>query len=218
MENRGNRFIDLTGQRFGRLIVISVQTICSPRTTWLVSCDCGVEKIVLAYQLRSGRTKSCGCLRVELSTINNTKHGLKSHPLYQVFQKMKDRCYGVNNPAYKSYGGRGIGICDEWLNSFLSFYTFAINNGWQQGLDIDRENNNGNYEPSNCRFVTRRTNCFNKRNNVSIEYNGKFYTTFELEQINGISSNRILRRIRDYGWTVDRAISESVYRKTEMTL
>lgn len=109
----------------------------------------------------------------------NYKHGLNRHKLHGVHNQMISRCYNPNHTRYKDYGGRGITICDEWRQNFLSFYNWAINNGWCLGLEIDRENNEGNYEPSNCRLVTRTINQRNKRSCIIIEYKGKSQTLAE---------------------------------------
>lgn len=136
----------------------------------LFKCECGNEKDILLYSVRSNRTKSCGCFGVEKlvkwNKDNNTTHGLSKHSLKRVRDSIKYRCYNPNGINYHRYGGRGITICDEWLNSLEVFATWALNNGWKKGLQIDRIDNDGNYEPNNCRFVTSAVNNQNKSNNV----------------------------------------------------
>lgn len=125
-------------------------------------CVCGKEREVLMTHLRSGKSKGCGC-------IGNYKftHNLSEHPLYFVWLTIKQRCYNKNKPRYKDWGGRGIIMCDEWKNDFKIFYDWSMKNGYEKGLQIDREDNDGNYEPSNCRYVTSKINNNNRRNNVS---------------------------------------------------
>ena len=146
-------------------------------------CDCGNELTAIINNVRYGKTSSCGCYKKKYLQVvkPSTIHGLcinngKVSSLYNVWRGIKKRCFNVNDTAYSKYGARGITMCDEWRNSFETFYNWCINNGWQQGLEIDRENNDGNYEPNNCRFVTRKVNSNNRRSNVFIEYNGKRQT------------------------------------------
>ena len=100
-------------------------------------------------------------------------HGMSKNKFYQVWNGIKQRCYNENNKQYKNYGKRGIKVCDEWLNNFEAFYEWAIDNGYKEGLQIDRINNNGNYEPNNCRWVDRYVNNDNRRNNITFTYKGK---------------------------------------------
>lgn len=163
------KLIDLKGKTFGRLFVLSQgRRIKSGNYCWICKCVCGKRVEIISCHLLTGHTKSCGCLRDELASEAATKrfttHGKRKHKLYQVFLDMKSRCYRKKNKSYKYYGLRGITVCDEWINDFIVFFNFAINNGWKEGLEIDRENNDGNYEPDNCRFVTRMVNNNNKRN------------------------------------------------------
>lgn len=155
-------FIDLTGQRFGSLTVIE-RDFTKSTTAWKCQCDCGNECVVFSANLTRGHTKSCGCLRL--------KHGQYYQKIYWVWSSMKKRCYNSNHPTFKNYGARGIKVCDEWKNSFQSFYEWAIKNGYESGLKqgectLDRIDVNGNYEPSNCRWVSMKEQQNNKRNNV----------------------------------------------------
>ncbi len=171
--NRNNaaaRFIDMTGWVFDRLTVIE-RVFKKPRCThWRCKCICGKENIVDARHLRGKKISSCGCLVLEINAkrmkennIGIKTHGLTKHPLRSIWKAMLHRCYNENNRFYKNYGGRGISVCSEWKESVQVFYDWAISNGWIKGLSIDRIDNNKNYEPSNCHWITvsenSRKNC-----------------------------------------------------------
>jgi len=162
------RYIDLTGQQFGRLKVLSIHEKAKHGKSikWLCSCVCGKTTVALSYKLRNGRKRSCGCLHHDVLVQRNYKHGLAhKHKLYSVWNGMKERCANPNNNRYHCYGGRGIAVCENWINSFENFYNWAIENGYKEGLSIDRINNNGNYELSNCRWTTVKEQANNRRTN-----------------------------------------------------
>ena len=185
----------MIGQRFGRLIVIERAASDKHRNSkWRCKCDCGNETIVLGFNLKNQNTESCGCL--------HKKHGLYNHPLYAVYHSMKGRCENQNNSDYDRYGGRGIKVCDEWRNDLKKFYDWCIKNEWNKGLEIDRIDNDGNYCPENCRFVTTLENSHNRtllRNDnktgyVGISYDraaGKYRSRIQsvLSPLNGKSRN-----------------------------
>ncbi len=150
------------GARFARLVVLKEVKTNSKERFVECLCDCGETKIIRYGYLKSGHTKSCGCFNKESAVLRNTKHGISDHKLYNVWRKMKIRCYDKSYIQYHNYGGRGIKICKEW-GDVMKFFKWAINNGYAEGLQIDRINNNGNYKPSNCRFVTQQENLANRR-------------------------------------------------------
>ena len=155
---------NLTGKRFGKLIVIKqCGSNKNGRALWLCQCDCGNKKIILGSSLITNLTQSCGCYNKEILKNVNSTHRMSYTKLYKVWQGMKTRCYNEKFLYYKNYGGRGIKICNEWLNNFEIFYIWAINNGYKENLTIDRINNDGNYEPSNCRWITRAEQNRNQR-------------------------------------------------------
>lgn len=163
----GRKAIELTGRKFGKLTVkCRVSNIPRHHAKWLCKCECGNETIAESHSLLSGKKLSCGCLLV---TLHKT-HGMAKTRLYNVWNIMKQRCCNPNNKNYKQYGERGIKVCEEWQNSFECFYKWALNNGYDEQAQrgkttIDRINNNGNYEPTNCRWVTQKENCQNRRTN-----------------------------------------------------
>jgi hypothetical protein len=152
------------GERYGRLTVVrETENRKGGRRTFVCICDCGKTKRVTLKNLRNGSIRSCGCLYKELWTDNNFVHGLSWHPLYTVWLGFKGRCLNKNDQDYYNYGGRGIGVCDDWLNDFKAFYDWAIQKGWKKDLYIDRKNNEKGYTPENIRFVDSCLSARNKR-------------------------------------------------------
>ena len=209
------KFIDLTGQRFGRLTVVErakSYVDANGRTKdaqWICKCDCGnITHPIRNCQLRSGNTKSCGCLssRLSISKINTT-HGMSKTRLYRIWKAMKDRCYRSNNSQYKYYGGRGIVVCDEWLRDFQTFHDWAMANGYEEHLTIDRKNNNGNYEPDNCRWITNALQQSNKNNCQMLNHNGKTQTLTEWARELGINRGTLWSRINTLHWEVEKALA-----------
>lgn len=202
--------IDLTGNRYGRLTVLKENGKRGKNILWLCRCDCGHEINAVACNLKNGHTQSCGCLQKEARVKSHTTHHKSKSRLYRIWRHIKSRCFNENVPHYKYYGGRGISICEEWEKSFENFYEWAISNGYQEDLSIDRIDVNGNYEPSNCRWTNAKIQANNKTNNRIIEYNGECHTLSEWAHILGIGCLTISKRIDDYGWDVKRAFETPV--------
>lgn len=202
--------IDLTGQKFGRLTVIKRAGSTKNRVTeWLCRCDCGNEKVIRADRLQRGTTQSCGCFHREAVAERNkarSVHCGRYTRLYYIWQGLKGRCLNVNNPKYNSYGERGIVVCDEWKDSFEAFRMWAMANGYEDTLTIDRIDVNGNYEPSNCRWATNEEQQNNKRDNHVLTYNGETHTVSEWAKILKLKQQTLDRRLHR-GWSVEKALT-----------
>lgn len=170
------RYKDITGQKFGRLTALyRLENYHKQGVYWLCVCECGKFKEVNGKDLRKGNTKSCGCLKHDvLSNFHKRRitHGKSNTRLYRIWKAMIQRCYKKYCTNYKYYGGRGVRVCNEWLNDNTMFFDWAINNGYKEGLTIDRIDVNGNYGPSNCRWITTKQQNRNKRSNKNITING----------------------------------------------
>lgn len=171
---------DLTGQKFGKLTVLEFTGINkNHKATWLCQCECGNKKIIVSSSLLNGYTMSCGCLHKQMFREKQTIHGLSNTRIYKIWKGIKRRCYSFNAIKYPNYGGRGIIMCNEWKNDFMSFYNWAMANGYKDDLTIDRIDVNGNYESKNCRWATPIEQANNKTSNRYFTVNGETYTMKE---------------------------------------
>ena len=200
---------NLAGKRFGKLLVLERaenQTSQSgqPKTRWKCKCDCGNTIVVTAQSLKRGSTRSCGC-KVSV------QQGLSHTRQYTIWQQMVNRCQNTQSQAYIDYGGRGIKVCDEWRgeNGFINFYNWATKNGYRDDLTIDRINNDGNYEPSNCRWITMKEQQNNRRNNHFLEFSGQVHTIAEWSDITGINPGTIRTRLK-LGWPIEDVLTKKV--------
>lgn len=209
------KFIDLTGQRFGRLTVIKKLGHRGKHILWLCVCDCGTERAVASTHLRSGHSQSCGCLQKEHTVASSKTHGMSNTRIYREYASMKRRCDNPNVQDYSHYGGRGITICEEWRNDFMAFYNWAMANGYRDDLTIDRIDFNGNYEPSNCRWATMKEQANNTRRNSFLEFNGETKTVKQWAEIVGIRYGTLVARLNDYGWSVEKALTTPVIKTTK---
>lgn len=176
--------IDLIGKRFGRLLALEESERHYSKSgigarMWKCKCDCGNIKTLSTSNLTTGNTRSCGCLKKELLIRSSTKHKMSKTKIYSVWGTMKDRCFNPNASQYSDYGGRGIKVCDEWADSFQAFYNWAMSNGYQDGLTIERKDVNGDYCPENCCWIERKLQARNRRNAHYVTYNGETKTLSE---------------------------------------
>lgn len=192
---------DLTGQRFGHLTVL----IRVPPRKWLCRCDCGKEIGVFTDNLTRNHTTSCGCQKGAMISKSLTTHGKTESRIMHIWEGMKARCLNPNDDRFLDYGGRGITICDRWLESFENFY--ADMGDPPDKCSIDRIDVNGNYEPSNCRWATQSQQCNNKRDTVRYFYEGEEHTLSEWATIKNVSHDRLRQRVHKLGWTFEKAIT-----------
>ena len=202
---------NLVGQRFGRLLVVEKvkgKTMKNgyEEQTYKCKCDCGKDVVLPYASLTTGNTKSCGCLFLENLIKRNTTHGMSDTKLYLVWKEMIARCTRETDKSYKYYGALGVSVCKEWSENFENFYNWAIEFGYKEGLEIDRIDYNGNYEPSNCRWVTRKVQMNNMRRNVIIDIDGISHTMAEWSDIFKISQDLFRNRLKA-GWDVKSALT-----------
>jgi len=205
------KFEDLTGRRFGRLIVTKMHSHGTKNTPikWECICDCGKTTIVRVNDLRWGKTQSCSCLQRE--KVKRTIHGDSKTRLHRIWRQIHSRCSNANLKDYKNYGGRGIIICSEWYE-YILFRDWALSNGYSDDLTIDRINVNGNYEPNNCRWTTKTVQANNTRSNHYITYKGKRQTLAQWSRELNIDYFVLKSRIR-YHWSIKRAFTEPIQNK-----
>lgn len=203
---------DLTGKRFGRLTAIGINEKNDRRIYYACQCDCGNVKIVRSDALIGGMTKSCGCLKKEQDRVNltaNHSHKMSGTRLYEIWASMKSRCYRKQDANYFRYGGRGILICDEWLNDFKAFYDWSLENGYNQHLTIDRIDNDGNYEPSNCRWATMKEQCNNRNSNISITIGNTTKSLMQWCDIFDVDYKKVHARYKRNGFeSIDRLFND----------
>lgn len=203
------KLTDLRGRKFGRLTVLERCPSDDHGTRWLCRCDCGNMTTVRAHALKSGHTVSCGCYRLEQCFSAVTTHSESSTKLHKVWRGMKWRCYDTHSAVYQYYGGRGIIVCDEWKQNYEKFRDWALENGYREGLSIDRINVDGPYSPENCRWADTYTQLNNTRRNHYLEFQGEVHSVSEWSRIVGISVGCLFSRLRR-GWSVERILTEPV--------
>lgn len=206
--------IDMVGKRFGRLLVLEEHPEKRfGRWQYRCLCDCGNERVVDGNRLRTGGCNSCGCLKIEATKKSNSTHGLSKHPLYSVWGNIWDRCYNPQIDCYKNYGGRGIRMAELWRNDPVVFINWCLENGWMRGLEVDRRNNDGDYEPDNIRFITHKEQQRNTRKNVFFTHQGQTKCLAEWAETLGINYITVCVRIRR-GWSMYEALFGKKDKKT----
>lgn len=197
-----------TGQKIGRLTVLKegkrkiLPSGLKQRTVDCL-CDCGKETNVLLLHFVRKRTLSCGCLK-------NKRNGLSETKLYKIYKAIQERCDGKTKDSHR-YLGRGITVCDEWKKNYMSFISWALNNGYKEGLQIDRKDNNKGYSPENCRWVTSEVNNNNRHNTFIVLYNGKKEPFMPLmRKLNLINNAPAIRARIKRGWSAQKAIDTKI--------
>lgn len=202
------RVVDLTGRRFGRLLVTSFSGINKQQhSTWNCICDCGTQCTVVGTKLTRGNTQSCGCLNREAVRAKNTTHGYSRHYLWNTYYKMLDRCHNPKSNLYERYGNRGITVCQRWRDSFADF--IADMGDRPQNCTIDRIDNDGPYSPDNCRWATIAEQNRNTRQNHTLTYMNETLTITEWAARLNMSPGTIKSRLR-YGWSTEQTLSTPI--------
>lgn len=194
------RFVNLAGRKFGRLLVLRQSPYKKRgKILWICKCDCGNTAEVISEYLKSGHTRSCGCL--------STKHGYaRKERLYGIWVGMKQRCRDENSKDYSKYGGRGISVCSEWIDDYLAFRDWALSNGYNDTLSIDRIHNDGNYCPNNCRWVTLKVQNNNTSRNTYATYGNQTHTLSAWAEILNIPYKLMMSRLHN-GWSFERIVA-----------
>lgn len=205
---------DHKGEVYGRLTVLYFIKREKNKTYWKCKCECGNEIIIPITYLTTGDTQSCGCLRKEVTAKTSKKNSfVKNHRLYSIWIDMRRRCYNKNRKSYKYYYKKNICICEQWKNDFAEFQDWSLKNGYKDNLTIDRINNDGNYEPGNCRWVTTFEQNNNMSTNHKIFYKGKEYNSMSAFcRIFNIDYEIFRGRIR-HGWDIEKALNTPVRKK-----
>lgn len=193
-------FVDLTDQKFEKLLVIQRgSNNKSGRATWICKCDCGAENIqATGKDLRAGKVRSCGCL--------GGTHHLSKHPIYSAWKSLRRRCNKETTRSHR-YKDRGIKVCERWLNSFENFYA-DMGSTWKEGLSLDRIDNDGNYEPGNCRWATPEEQASNRENNRKLTYNGETKTISQWARRYNHNPGTLWNRIYLFNWEIEKALKQ----------
>ena len=214
-----SRAEDITGQIFNGIEILrEVEHSKDGARRWECKCHCG-KIFITTTTWRAKRNHSCGCKNKEIISQKNSTHGLSKTNLYNRYRKIKERCYKPCHKSYKDYGGRGIKMCNEWLgeNGFVRFYDWAINNGYDKNLSLDRIDNNKGYSPDNCRWVDSKTQARNRRNNRFIEFNGSKKTIAEWSEIIGVHPDTIRNRL-ERGLPIEKVLYSGSLRSVKVRL
>lgn len=204
------------GKRYSKLVIISFAGRCRNSTIKvLAKCDCGAEKIYFLNNLRrKNHTTSCGCEKIRTAGDGARKHGMgnKRNPLYLIWSGMKNRCYNKNAPDYNNYGGRGVKICDEWVSDFKAYYDWCIENGWQKGLQIDKDKIGDGllYSPKTCTILTSKENQNNRSNNIVVDYQGETMTLKAISEKYDIKYLLLWRRFVKLKWDIHKAVTQPI--------
>lgn len=226
-----SKFVDLTGQKFGRLTVLKILGKGQDgRYKYLCKCDCNKEVEVKGVYLTTGQVRSCGCLVHDTSRENalkrnkgnkfGEKHGKSHTRLYKIWKGMKRRCYSKTCETYKNYGGKGIEVCKEWKDNFENFYSWAMDNGYNDQVKrgectIERKDYNGNYEPNNCEWKTIQEQQSNKRTNHLVTYKGKTQTLTNWAKELGMDRCTLRDRLNISKWSIEKAFTTPVRKRNK---
>lgn len=203
--------LNLINQKFNRLTVLERSNNSGKKVMWKCRCECGNITFVSTSNLRCNKAKSCGCLKLEEFSKRFVKHNQRNTKLYEIWKSIKNRCLNPKSLAYKNYGGRGITICQKWKDDFMEFYTWSMQNGYNENLSIDRINNDGNYEPSNCRWVDRKTQANNTRTNHFITFDNQTLTIKQWSEKLNIPYSCLFSRLKN--WSIEKALTTPIKKR-----
>lgn len=213
--------MNLIGKTFHRWEVIGIGKKHGKNKTWLCRCQCGTIREVIGYNLISGKSSSCGCLQKERAKSASKTHGLSKTRIYGIYKQIKGRCGNPLLKAYQYYGAKGVKLCKEWDNDFLSFYNWAMANGYDDSLSIDRIDVNGNYEPNNCRWVDILGQANNKTTTLYLRINNEKHSVADWGRIKNTNKSvlysKIQRLIKQLDITEDKAEICIYYKRTSST-
>lgn len=209
------KLVDLTGKTFGRLTVVKRAESETGQAKWLCKCECGNECVVFGNNLRRGHTISCGCYREDTRPSLAFKHGYKHTRIYDVYCRIKARCYNPNNPSYPRYGGRGIVMCDEWKDDPMAFIEWAYEHGYDENAPymkctVEREDNSKGYSPDNCHFADAKEQANNRRTNLIIEHNGEKKTLAQWRDYFGMTQWQAYKNFVVHKRTVQDVIDNGI--------
>jgi hypothetical protein len=200
-------FFDITGRRFGLWTALPNYWRVGKRIFWECRCDCGTTRGVCKGDLTGGQSTNCGCVRREKTAARNTVHGLRRSPEWNVWNRMVQRCHNPKNPGYRYYGARGVTVCDRWRSNFANFFE-DMGGRPSASHELDRHPDPaGPYAPGNCRWVTHKQNCRNKRKHRRLTHDGKSLTISEWSELTGIKYLTIWMRVTRLGWSVADALT-----------
>ena len=205
-----SKLIDITGKKYNMLTVISFYDIQDKKSRWLCECDCGNKKVLFAKDIKNGNTKSCGCLLHQKKYDDKTEMKIKR--LQRIYYNMKQRCYDKNNPLFKYYGKRNIKIYNEWIKDINKFFEWALNNGYNDNLTIERIDVNRNYEPNNCKWITKTQQGYNKTNTVLYTIEGQTKCLSEWCKLHKINYHIVYKRLKR-GKTIVEALTTPIDKK-----
>lgn len=195
---------NLIGKKFGKLTVIKrCENSKNGKAMWLCECKCGNKVIIPTYRLTMGETKSCGCLKKE---SKNFTHKMSKTRIYYIWLDMKKRCNDRKNKSFNHYGEKGITVCEEWEKDFMTFFKWAMENGYSEELTIDRINGELGYSPENCRWANKITQNNNRSNSLFFKYMGVTKTLSEWCRHYGKNYKTVYQRIKKLGWSFEKAM------------
>jgi len=203
-------FQDLINRQFGKLTPLKPVKMTFRRIGWLCRCTCGNTVVVAGTLLRSGHSKSCGCLQRETARRCNTKHGMYQSREYQVWAGMLQRCYNPKEPSYSNYGARGISVCPQWRDSFERFFK-DMGRRPSPKHSLDRIDNSAGYSPANCRWASKKEQARNQRGNHVLTLKGKSMTVVQWAEVTGISISALRHRL-ERGWPIAAVLSTPVHK------